>query len=491
MRTRNFLRLCFGMAAALCLLSGLAGGGALLHAQAIEGEVRSLERVHDTFQASLRNAADLLLSSGSSTARLAADAARAEMATTLREADAASTMSQDLRARLAQAEQSLDAFLKRPKVAVDDDDSLVAYGKLNADASAALVPMDQALTQAGAVAAERVRLATIASLVAAAGISVLVLVCGALARRHLERRLGGELEEATALLARVGAGDLSPIPAPPQAHSLIGVMAGMVQGLGRMIGSVRDASSLLSSSSTQIAAGNTDLSQRTETTAGRLQLASSSMTQLTGSVNQAAASADSANELMVAAAGAAERGGEVVQRVVGTMGQIQASSRRIGDIIGVIDSIAFQTNILALNAAVEAARAGEQGRGFAVVASEVRGLAQRSAEAAREIKSLIGSNVERVDEGSRLASDAGTTMEEIVASVRRVSSIIGEITHATREQSQGIGQVSDAVCELDTMTQQNAALVEQSAAAAADLRRQAGQLNEVVAAFRLAGQAAG
>jgi len=491
MRTRNFLRLCFGSAAALCLLAGLAGGGALLHTQAVETEVRALERVHDTFQASLRCAADLLLSNGSSNARQAAAEARAEMAETVRHATATGALTADLLARLSPAEQSLDAFLKRPKVAVDDDDALVAYGKLNADASAALAPMDQALAQVGAVAAARVRIATIASLTVAAGVAVLVLVCGSLARRHLERRLGGELEEATALLARVGAGDLSPIPVPPQAHSLIGVMSGMVQELGRMIGSVRDASSLLSSSSMQIAVGNTDLSQRTESTAGRLQLASSSMTQLTGSVNQAAVSADSANELMLAAAGVAERGGEVVQQVVGTMGEIQASSRRIGDIIGVIDGIAFQTNILALNAAVEAARAGEQGRGFAVVASEVRSLAQRSAEAAREIKSLIGSNVERVDAGSRLAGDAGSTMNEIVASVRRVSSIIGEITHATREQSQGIGQVTEAVCELDTMTQQNAALVEQSAAAAEDLRLQATRLDEVVAAFRLAGQAAG
>jgi methyl-accepting chemotaxis protein len=209
------------------------------------------------------------------------------------------------------------------------------------------------------------------------------------------------------------------------------------------------------------------------------------MEQFTGTVRQSADSALQANQLAATASSVATRGGEVVAQVVSTMDQINASSRKIADIIGVIDGIAFQTNILALNAAVEAARAGEQGRGFAVVASEVRSLAQRSAEAAREIKVLIGNSVERVEAGARLAGHAGSTMTEIVDSVKRVSDIIGEISHAAGEQNSGIGQVNDAVTQLDQMTQQNAALVEQSAAAAESLKDQAARLAQVVGAFRL------
>ncbi len=209
------------------------------------------------------------------------------------------------------------------------------------------------------------------------------------------------------------------------------------------------------------------------------------MEQLTGTVRQSADSASQANRLAASASSVATRGGEVVAQVVSTMEQINASSRKIVDIIGVIDGIAFQTNILALNAAVEAARAGDQGRGFAVVASEVRSLAGRSAAAAREIKSLIGGSVERAEAGARLVGDAGQTMNEIVASVKGVSDIVGEITHAADEQSQGIGQVNNAVTQLDQMTQQNAALVEQSAAAAESLKDQAKRLSQVVGAFKL------
>ncbi|HEY2929267.1 methyl-accepting chemotaxis protein [Piscinibacter sp.] len=253
----------------------------------------------------------------------------------------------------------------------------------------------------------------------------------------------------------------------------------------RTLGTVRSSVDSITTASTEIATGNQDLSARTEQTASNLQVAASSMEQLTGTVKQSADSARQANQLASSAAEVAARGGEVVSRVVATMDEINASSKKIADIIGVIDGIAFQTNILALNAAVEAARAGEQGRGFAVVAGEVRNLAQRSAQAAKEIKGLIGASVEKVDSGSKLVADAGHTMEEIVSSVQRVTDIIGEITAASSEQSDGIGQVNTSVVQLDHATQQNAALVEQSAAAAESLKDQAHKLAQVVSVFRI------
>ncbi|MEY4563439.1 MAG: hypothetical protein RLZZ618_2716 [Pseudomonadota bacterium] len=259
----------------------------------------------------------------------------------------------------------------------------------------------------------------------------------------------------------------------------------MNESLGRVVGNVRASTDSISTASAEIATGNQDLSHRTEQTASNLQQAASSMEQLTGTVKQSADAARQANQLASSAAEVAARGGNVVSQVVTTMEEINASSKKISDIIGVIDGIAFQTNILALNAAVEAARAGEQGRGFAVVASEVRSLAQRSAQAAKEIKGLIGASVEKVDSGSRLVADAGQTMSEIVGSVQRVSDIIGEITAASAEQSDGIGTVNSSVNELDQMTQQNAALVEQSAAAAESLKDQARKLADVVAVFKL------
>jgi methyl-accepting chemotaxis protein len=253
---------------------------------------------------------------------------------------------------------------------------------------------------------------------------------------------------------------------------------------------VRASADSIGTASTEIAVGNQDLSTRTEQTASNLQLTASSLQQLTGTVNQSADSARTANQLAVSASEVAQRGGTVVAEVVSTMNQINTASKKIADIIGTIDGIAFQTNILALNAAVEAARAGEQGRGFAVVAGEVRSLAQRSAEAAREIKSLIGASVEKVESGSRLVQDAGSTMNEIVASVQRVSDMIGEISAAAAEQSQGIGQVNHAVNQLDQMTQQNAALVEESAAAAESLKEQSRQLVTAMAAFHIGAPAA-
>ena len=291
----------------------------------------------------------------------------------------------------------------------------------------------------------------------------------------------------------LAAGDLSAVIETGAADELGRVQAALVslqRALGDTMGQVRSASDSIGTASAEIATGNQDLSNRTEQAAASLQQVASSMDQLTGTVKQSADSARQANQLASSAAGVAGRGGDVVAQVVTTMNGIHQASKKIADIIGTIDGIAFQTNILALNAAVEAARAGEQGRGFAVVASEVRSLAQRSAEAAREIKALIGASVEKVDTGSRLVADAGATMQEVVASVQRVADIVGEISAATAEQSQGIHQVNQSVAQLDQATQQNAALVEESAAAAESLREQSQQLSTVVGAFRVAGHEA-
>jgi len=296
------------------------------------------------------------------------------------------------------------------------------------------------------------------------------------------------IEQAVRVAGRIAEGDLAEtlqIEGRDEAAHLLRSLQRMQEALRVLVGQVRDSADAIQTASSEVASGNQDLSQRTEHTASSLQQAASSIAQLTGTVNGSADAARQANTLAANATDVARRGGTVVSQVVATMDEINASSKKIGDIIGVIDGIAFQTNILALNAAVEAARAGEQGRGFAVVAAEVRSLAQRSADAAREIKSLIGASVERVESGARLVQNAGSTMGEIVASVQRVTDIVGEISHAAGEQSSGIGLVNASVGQLDQMTQQNAALVEQSAAAAESLKQQAGNLAALVATFRI------
>jgi len=304
----------------------------------------------------------------------------------------------------------------------------------------------------------------------------------------MRRSVAKPLTELQAAVQAVADGDLTRHFKSEQRDEIGDLIRGveaMRLRLMQTIGQVRQSVDSISTASAEIATGNQDLSSRTEQTASSLQQTASSMEQLTGTVKQTADSARTANQLVSSASESAAKGGEVVAQVVATMDEINASSKKIADIIGVIDGIAFQTNILALNAAVEAARAGEQGRGFAVVAGEVRSLAQRSANAAKEIKTLIGASVEKVDSGAKLVQNAGGAMNEIVASVRRVSDIIGEITAAAAEQSDGIGQVNGAVNNLDQMTQQNAALVEESAAAAESLKEQAQRLQVAVSVFRL------
>jgi methyl-accepting chemotaxis protein len=305
----------------------------------------------------------------------------------------------------------------------------------------------------------------------------------------ITRSITAPLAQVSRAAVRVRDGDLTQeveVRGKDEVADVLLAIREMQHSLRRVVGEVRTGVDSVSTASSQIAAGNQDLSNRTEQQAGSLQQTASAMEELTATVRQSADNARQANQLASAASEAASKGGAVVGQVVSTMNDITASSKKIADIISVIDGIAFQTNILALNAAVEAARAGEQGRGFAVVAGEVRNLAQRSAQAAREIKSLIGESVEKVEAGSRQVNDAGAAMSEIVSQVKRVTDLIGEISSAAGEQSAGIGQVNESVTNMDQSTQQNAALVEQSAAAAASLRDQAERLMQAVSVFKLA-----
>ena len=310
--------------------------------------------------------------------------------------------------------------------------------------------------------------------------------------RRLTKQLGGEPDYAAAIAESIAAGDLAiEIETQPGDHnSLLHAMKTMRNSLANIVDQVRRGTDTIATESIQIASGNQDLSARTEMQASSLQETASSMEELTATVKHNADNARQASKLAESASEVAARGGKVVAQVVDRMGAIKDSSRKIVDIIGVIDGIAFQTNILALNAAVEAARAGEQGRGFAVVAAEVRNLAQRSASAAKEIKGLIGDSVEQVEMGSSLVDDAGDTMTELVSSVQRVADIMGEITAASQEQSAGIEQVNQAILSMDGVTQQNAALVEQAAAAAESLQNQASKLAHLVDFFKVGNNAA-
>jgi len=319
-------------------------------------------------------------------------------------------------------------------------------------------------------------------------LSIVALVLGALLSWRLTVGIVRPLGHAVEVAETVAAGDLSAnitVDSRDETGKLMHALREMNASLAKVVGEVRTGTETIATASAQIASGNQDLSSRTEEQASSLEQTAASMEELTSTVKQNADNARQANQLAVSASEVAVKGGSVVSQVVDTMGSINASSKKIVDIIGVIDGIAFQTNILALNAAVEAARAGEQGRGFAVVASEVRSLAQRSAAAAKEIKTLIGDSVEKVEEGSKQVEEAGRTMDEIVGSVKRVTDIMGEITAASQEQTSGIEQINQAITQMDQVTQQNAALVEEASAAAQSLQEQAGSLVRAVSIFKL------
>ena len=402
------------------------------------------------------------------------------------EAEYVSTLQQSLALAaaepLAQRSAQLTALLAKTRQHADELDGVLDKLSLQKEARA-----KAAAEQASGVyqASRSFMIALVLGSVAAG------LALGALITRGLTRQLGGEPAYAVKIAGAIAEGDLT-VEIRTASHdsaSLLFAMKTMRDKLVGIVSQVRSGTDTINTASGEIAQGNLDLSSRTEEQASSLEETASSMEQLTSAVRQNADNARQANALAGAASDVAGKGGAVVGRVVQTMESINASSRKIVDIISVIDSIAFQTNILALNAAVEAARAGEQGRGFAVVAAEVRNLAQRSASAAKEIKTLIGDSVEQVEIGSRLVHDAGKTMDEVVTSVRQVADIMQEITAASAEQSAGIEQVNQAVLQMDQVTQQNAALVEEAAAAAESLQDQAQTLTELVGVFRLHAQA--
>ena len=478
--TRRLITLGFGFAAAACLAAGLAGWRSSVDVHEANLQTHAVLQLQDGVNANLRALNELILTSGSKASTEALHQAQEHFEGHLKQAPEA------LGPKLLEWSRGMAAIGAMKKPSPDNDEVMIAYGKLES-LSAELRKALESTVQSQREATQR-RVDRLVGFVLAAGVGLFGAVCaiGWWVSRRLSSRLGGDLEEAEAIVARVAGGDFAPVPLAAGTQGMLGALARMVQQLAGSIGEVRLAAEQIRLASDEVASGSTDLGARTERAAGSLQSSAGAIQQVVGSVRQTADHARDANQLAADAAAVAQRGGSQVAEVVSTMERIRGSSQRIGDIIGTIDSIAFQTNILALNAAVEAARAGEQGRGFAVVAAEVRALAQRSTQAAREIKSLVLASVDSVESGVELVASAGKTMQAIVDQAQRVSTVVGGISAAAREQSSGIEQVSGSVIELEKATQQNAALVEQSTAAASMLRDQATRLTQVVAVFRTA-----
>jgi methyl-accepting chemotaxis protein len=499
---------------ALTILVGALGLTALNRAgQSLDGIARGdLVAIH-----ALDDASSYLLRS-----RLAID--RFNTLTAAGKADEAKTVLDRAQELLSKGNESWQAYLDAPKAGVDQallDDLVAKHGTVMHDGVEPEFTALRAGDQAGFHAVADTKISPLfiaydgaASTVVKAlqtraadqqsaaqsnvtlmttlilGVSIFALVLVVLLRFALRGMIVQPLADATGCFERIAAGDLThPVEvfSTNEIGRLFGGIKRMQESLATMVKAVHSSTESIDTGAREIAMGNTDLSQRTEQQAASLQQTASSMEQLTGTVRQNAENARQASQLAVNASDIATRGGDVVGQVVHTMQDIATSSNKVVDIIGVIEGIAFQTNILALNAAVEAARAGEQGRGFAVVAGEVRSLAQRSASAAKEIKELIGDSVGKVQSGTALVGRAGSTMEEIVQAVRRVTDIMGEISAASEEQSTGIEQVNRAVVQMDEVTQQNAALVEEAAAAAASLEEQTRQLQTVVGGWQVQG----
>ena len=469
----------------------LVGVGELADARALVIEAREYEvkhsrtddaSYHAEYEDKMAEAAKSLAAlTGRYQARLAGDEETAQFGQLMKAWDGYHQAQQRV-VKLGQDKQQQDA------ADISDGQSSMAFDEL-IGALNALIQFNYEGGQAASRQVDAVYVQARAAIGALLGFALLLgLGLAYVITRHLMAQLGGEPSVATHVARAVAEGDLStPIQLRPgDRDSLMAWLQAMQRGLAEAVTHVRQGSEHVATASTQIAQGNQDLSSRTEQQASALQQTAATMDELGSTVRNNADNARQASQLAQGASSVAAQGGAVVGEVVQTMKGINDSSRKIADIIGVIDGIAFQTNILALNAAVEAARAGEQGRGFAVVAGEVRSLAQRSAEAAKEIKGLITASVERVEHGSTLVDRAGRTMTEIVGAIQRVSDIVGEISAASEEQSSGVAQVGQAVTQMDRGTQQNAALVEESAAAAESLKLQAQQLVQAVAVFTLA-----